>query len=188
MPITIGRELAAIGSICEPHNGPHNVVTIFYKDSERLVGKYDDQQGRSYWLGHPTATEQKVMADYGERRISVGQRIPEQGPYNAAAATSVSVISPAALTALPGEYEGRSVQFAARVMGGLHPWSPGRSWAYIDDYPNLKPMLEGALLHQWIDAGFAPGREYDVTFVGRVHPNITGTGVNFEVEEFHRAP
>lgn len=188
MPITVGTSVGAIGSICQPHNCPHQVVTIFYRDSQKFVGMYIDDQDKLFWLGSPTDTEKTVMRDFADQKLTIGQVIPGQASGGPAETrrSSVQTVSPATLMALPKDYEGRRVQFTVRASGGLQPDAPGRSRVYIDDYNHLTPILQGAVLRQWLDSGLAPSRVYAVTFVGRVRLKPYGSFVDFEVDEFWR--
>lgn len=93
-------------------------------------------------------------------------------------------VEAAAIVAMPKSYEGTTIKFRAVVLGALQPDGAGRSRLYIDDYPYLTPIFQGAIVERWLSAGLMPRGQYVVTFEGRVAPKAYGTFIDFMVSDF----
>lgn len=77
-PISIGDAQATIGSVSEPHNLPHKITVIFFRDSQRLVGMFMEDETTGSWLGNPADHEKTILRTYNNNlgSFKIGQRFP----------------------------------------------------------------------------------------------------------------
>lgn len=115
---------------------------------------------------------------------STSQTSPSSAGGTPSLPTTPEHVDPAALMALPGDYEGRVVSFTVQASAGLQRNSDGTSSVYIDDYEHLSPVLQGDVLRKWLNSKFAPDGVYTITFIGRVEPDAGSPFVRFNVEDF----
>jgi len=116
-PISIGNEVATIGSICEPHNCPHQIITIFYRDSNRLVGMFMQDEANGSWLGNPADYEKAVLRAYDNApgSFKIGQAFP--GPSQNASQASTNRLASTSETGMPGD-ENTLISIVATAQQG----------------------------------------------------------------------
>lgn len=158
----------------------------FGRADMRLIDRWDSPEGRVVIIEVDTKNGPSQFAYATTQPACKSLKTKLASMESAEEVSPVLKVSPAALQALPKNYEGKVVQFKVQVLGGLSPNGPGESRVYIDDYSHLTPILQGAVLRRWLEAGFSPNRVYTVTFRGRVRSRSRGDFVDFDVDDFRR--
>lgn len=63
LPIQQGRDLYLRGSVCEPHNCPHQLWVLYQPRRQQLVARYTREDGSDVWLGRPSAAQKALLQD-----------------------------------------------------------------------------------------------------------------------------
>ncbi len=63
-PVLIEGKIYLLGSVCEPHNCPHQVVVLYAASDGELVAAYDNGQGKQVYLGNPSEKQKRALSDY----------------------------------------------------------------------------------------------------------------------------
>lgn len=77
VPLVIGRTSYLIGSVCEPHNCPHQLNVLYSAEQQRVVGQYVPDAGPERWLGSPTPTERKLISESRDAGSSLRVRMEQ---------------------------------------------------------------------------------------------------------------
>lgn len=80
LPLRINGVNYLYGSVCEPHNCPHQLRVLYAPKQKKLVARYDRDDDTFEWLGAPTALQQSVLLGEGDEASPLYQRMDDNTP------------------------------------------------------------------------------------------------------------
>ncbi|WP_174873675.1 Ivy family c-type lysozyme inhibitor [Vogesella oryzae] len=63
LPLKVGREDYLLGSVCQPHNCPHQLRVLYAPRRQQLFGRYSRDDGSVHWLGRPNSSQKALLLD-----------------------------------------------------------------------------------------------------------------------------
>ena len=80
LPIQQGRELYLRGSVCQPHNCPHQLWVLYQPRRQQLVARYTREDGSEVWLGRPSAAQKALLQDESDPASPLAGKLTDSTP------------------------------------------------------------------------------------------------------------
>lgn len=80
LPIQQGRELYLRGSVCQPHNCPHQLLVLYQPRRQQLVARYTREDGSQLWLGRPSAAQKALLQDENDPASPLSGKLTDSTP------------------------------------------------------------------------------------------------------------
>lgn len=63
LPLRVGGDDYLLGSVCEPHNCPHQLRVLYQPGKRQLLARYSMDDGSERWFGQPSAQQKALLQD-----------------------------------------------------------------------------------------------------------------------------